>query len=306
MTYQELKKATRAYNPILLLEDIVSRRKRKFLRDLLIGIILISFILIQVGIIVPSHVVYGICFLLFALFILLTVADAFYFSYYFWHLDPILNETALEAGSEIITLEVASLIYHSYNDDITLGFLSGDIGEVVLARCGIPWEDAENFRLNRQTPLSGDRLGDVVCIDGEGGISLTDYVSALFKQDQEFQEFLFQHEIQEKEFIGALSWVEESLREEKLRVRWWGRDHLARIQGVAKDWAYGNAYTLEKYATDITDSGIGEERAKHSAIVEVEETEKTLSRDRSSNVILVGDDETRKEKITSQLQFQTS
>ncbi len=301
MRYEELKKATKVYNPVLLLEDIVSRSKRKLLRDLLIVVVFISFIFIQAGILIPSPAVYGICFLLVVCLILLTIADAFYFSYYFWHLDPILNETALEVGSEIITLEVASLVYHSYDDDVTLPFLSSEIGHVILARCGIASQDAKQFCLARQTPLSGDALGDVTCIDGEGGISLTDYVAQIFKNDPEFQQFLFQHEIQEKEFIGASSWTEESFREDKLRLRWWGRDHLARIQGVGKDWSYGNAYTLLKYATDITDSGIGEERSKHTVISEVEEIEKILSRNRSSNVILVGDDETRKEKILSSL-----
>ncbi|MDD5050795.1 MAG: AAA family ATPase [Candidatus Pacebacteria bacterium] len=301
MTFEELKKATKPYNPVLLLEDIISRRKRKMLRDVIIGIALLSFLLIQIGTLVPSHLVYGACFLLFAALILITVADAFYFSFYFWHLDPILNETALEAGSEIITLEVASLVYHSYPDDITAGFLRSEIAEIILVRCGINPSDVKTFLDGRETPLSAENFGDVVCIDGEGGISVTDYVAQIFKQDKEFQEFLFQHQIQEKEFIGATSWVEDALREEKLRLRWWGKDHLARIQGIGKDWAYGNAYTLLKYATDITDSGLGEERSKHTLLSEVEEIEKILCRNRSSNVILVGDDETRKDKILSSL-----
>lgn len=305
MTYIELEKEVRRFVPALVLESLLPHKVRQQAINILTPLSFLLLLPIVLGIaakylsvemldtamlsIAPFASIYsGLFFIFIALDFVFIMLDAFYASNYFQALDSIISESGI-AGTEPLSFEAASFFYHASPEDITVGMIRSPYGALLLARVGITSEMAEKFLASRTQKLPASTL-NIESLDSEYGVTLVDIALLIFRQDKEFSQFLFSNNVQEKDLLGAAKWVERAARLSKTKDRWWSRDSLGRTPGIGKDWGYGGAYRLEKYATDITGKSISAV-AYSSAYLrdEVLEVETTLSRTREANVIIVGE-----------------
>ncbi len=300
MNYDQLKKESKLYAPALLLSDIVSPRIGKILLKVtLFAVCLLMIAGEYLGVTSNTeHLIDGLFFLGLAFLVFLLHATAFYNSYYFHALDLLLNESHVKNEDEAIAFEVSEILYHTHPDTITSEFVRSSYGELILLRVGITLEKAEEFLRSRKDIPDVQKF-NLVCKDGEGGVSLFDYTVSIFSFDEGFRKFLFSHSIQESDFLGGARWVERVIRSARRHARFWSRENLGRIEGLAKDWAFGGAFTLKKFSRNVS---YGEK--KNMLFIEkaylndsVEQIETALAKDQNAHALLVGDDELVKKNI---------
>ena len=294
MTYLEIKKLISNYYPALLLEDLISHKTRGRILNILTPILFLLLLPLTAhitGLATLSFIptIAGAFCLLASVVIIIFMLETFHSSFYFRSLDAIILERGIGmAGKEPISFEAAQVLYHSPESDITLGFIISPPGRKILARLGIDEKAIGEFIQNRQLKPSTDKF-NFQSFDSEYGITLADLAEILFKQDKEFADFLFARGIQEKDLLGAALWLVREARVARRHERWWSRDALGRVPGIGKDLAYGGAWTLEKYASDIVHSKAGGEFSKTYLQKEIEGVETILSRAKEANALIVGE-----------------
>lgn len=317
MPFNALQKiAYKLYKPILVLEDVFPYRKRKAINtysNLSLAVLaVISFVGLITGSIAAQQVfpafgavailsgkTYGLLLIVFAIKFSLVALEAFNRSYYGRGLNLILSE--IDSDNDVpVSYEVAAIMHYSEKHDLLHGFLTSPYGEDIMIRLGIMEQDLHDFLGNRQTHITSEQT----TIESEPhGVTLPVYVRSLYKQDQEFQQFLFKREIQLKELEGAADWIMRTNRLVRNNERWYSRDVLGRIEGLGKSLAYGEKYTLERYGHYIINDPVYVAASERSLDedTDVEAIEAELSRSRQANVVLVGKDANNMREVLAQL-----
>lgn len=306
MTHSDLQKLVNAYSPALSLEDVFPTRFRKAAMNLLTPVIFLLFIpiaaalfgsqfnlgteiasvLASINPLVPA--LSGIFLIFLSIDLIVLMSDAFAASSYFKAFDSIMEERGI-AGFEPISFEASSFFYHAPDNDITAGLLKSSYGKLLLARLGISKTDLDAYMEVRKNRVPIAAL-NIASLDAEYGITLVDIALLIFQQDKEFSKFLFSKNVQEKDLIGAANWIVRAATLAKRRERFWSRDTLGRVPGIGKDWAFGGAYRLDKYASDLTSKNIAAADFSSNYLSdEVREVEMILTKGREANVILVGE-----------------
>jgi len=294
MKYEELLKRAKKIKAVLVLEDVITHSKRRLLCDIFFGLALVLLFIILVihwniipafNTLQPYHLkIRGVFFILLSFGGALYCLEAFYYTYY----D--------KAESCSISFLLAHLLFSTATDDAVYALLSAPVGWKVMDRLGIPEETLSDFLGSRRNKTS---LQSLIFTEVGGSIDalsvfgLASFVLAIVVADAEFKAFLFSRGIQQEEVAGAADWVEEIGEEKILNERWWRKEALERISGLAKNWSYGQTYTLEKYGYDVTTDVIGGKAPARLSLVEKEVTELqgVLSRAYEANAVIVGDTE---------------
>lgn len=222
---------------------------------------------------------------------------AFYYSSYFQDLETTLPEPFLRKKPEL-HYEVA-LAFSGCNGDILGEFLSSRFGFLALLRLGLTPPEIIGFL---KTIASGKTVDISIPTEENKMIGLTEVARQLFNGSEQFQHFLSERSITERDFIGACEWISRSESQYKKALRFFGRDSLGRIRGIGKDWAYGETALLLRYARDITEHPIfiSSENSSFGALEE-EEMERILARGREANVMLVGEEGVPKLAVLARL-----
>ena len=308
MNFAVLKSLANRYKGALLVESLISHRTRSMISNLLgliVIILLVPTLAYVSGFFVPSILVYIAMFPMSALllpkitglfcvavaFLLFFLAlESFYYSSYFSALDSILEERGI-LGDEPVSFGVSYFVQTANLDDITKSFIDCEEGSLILYRSGIPRADLIIFLDNRKGRLSSASF-TVASLDGEKGITMADIGLAILKLDSEFSKFLFSRGVTEEIFVGSARWVVDMGRVIKKSERFWSRDNLGRIQGIGKDWAYGEAYILDKYSKRIFDKSTSTAVVSSNYLSEeTDSLEKILARSQEANALLVGETE---------------
>ncbi len=234
--------------------------------------------------------IFGVASIIFSAWLVFFAVLCFYYSYYY---------KSMPIGAKVkpkMSFELARILYQSQDSDLLLGFFESDEGYKVMIRTGITFADAKDFILKRKIFIKGQ---DIVLPDGEY-VTASDYAVAIFDVDKDFSQFLFAHGIQKKDFIAIIDWVMEREIGKRAKERWWIKERLGRIEGLGKDWSYGQIYDLKKYSRPIADEE-GEEYEVHDIFgsKEIKELEAALVRARNANVLIVGDDKAGNLNIVS-------
>ncbi|MDO8663969.1 MAG: AAA family ATPase [Candidatus Liptonbacteria bacterium] len=308
MDSKEIKKAIRIFYPAIVLDSILSRESREVCSKA-INIILVILSILALGafggkrfpIASPDisfwvhqlesfgPLIIGLLFIVLALSVVASMFKAFYDSYYFTGLNTTLSETGLSDNKPSITFEAASVLYNIFAyADLTKGFVGSRLGQYSLARVGIGEKVLANF-FSHRSGLADPALCTFPKKVKDEPISLGDVATALMSLDQEFARALSLKEVSTKDLSGSADWVERMEIYFRHRSRFWGKDALGRIPGIGKNWAYGGAYTLEKFAHDITDREIGQGGLLNHSM-ERDELEAVLARSSESNALLVADE----------------
>lgn len=163
-------------------------------------------------------------------------------------------------------------------------------GSMTLLRLGVSANDYGKF-LKTYTPPGESviSLTDFAsAIPPQGQIELSNLVAFLFKNDQNFHNFLLTKSIDEQSVRESALWVETAMQQDSDARRWWSKENLGRIPGIGKSWAYGPIFTLRQYAQDMRPEVmraplhiIGRDR-------EIKLLEQALLKQTGANVIIIG------------------
>ncbi len=128
-------------------------------------------------------------------------------------------------------------------------------------------------------------------------IGVGDLLLALVKTNPILQDNFIQKDLKEEDMGNAVLWlegIESGIEQEK---RFWDRENLAKIGVLAKKWTAGYTITLDKYASDITESL----RKKDIEFVghkeEMKAMERILARREENNVLIVGESGTGRKSM---------
>lgn len=311
MNQDEIQKAIGVYYPALVLDSVISRETRDTANTALEGVSVILFILALLGSasrrfagsLPPDFLswaiylqnwqpnILGLLMVTVSLWILAEMFKAFYNSHYFIGLSTMLPETGLSDIKPLIAFEACSVLYEAFRgNDLTRGFVNSNLGRRALNRAGAGPRILKDFFSSRvgNAPMTLLTLPKKNPEDTEP-IGMYEVTSALMSLDQEFARALSVQDISPKDLSGSAQWMERMEIYFRRRDRFWSKDSLGRIRGIGKNWAYGGAHTLEKFAHDITDQSISPDAVRSHA-GEQAELEAILARSGENNALLVADE----------------
>ncbi len=233
--------------------------------------------------------VMGVAIIALALWIIVFLLEAFFRSYYLKEGE---DESEVKADSEadLLSFNVLKILAAARDEDVTNSFLNSEEGRRIFLRLGIGEQDRMYFIKGRHAGKSTYQI-EIPPLEQHELFTLPKFASFVISHDSELKDFLFSRGVKEEDFVGASEWVWSESEYEKRKEYWWAREHLAEIPGIGKDWAYGHAYILEKYAERISGNEYAE--AHHMRLIkrgkETKELERVLLRAKEANAILVGE-----------------
>lgn len=209
---------------------------------------------------------------------------AYHNSYYFRGLNSLigLDEEDIKGA----TYDVAEAVLRDTND-VTKAFCTSKFGSVVLLRTGVDPVLVDTFLTGPRQTISAS----MITLPEDEIFSLIGLGKFLLAHDVTFAKLFTSAGIQESTFLGSLRWVVGTYHQEKRAARWWSKDNLSRTVGIGREWAFGTAYTLERFSRDIKTSAVFSTLSINTtyAAEKVVEIEKTLVRAQSSNVLIIGE-----------------
>ena len=310
MNIEELKNAIAVFYPAILLDKYVVRENRllaeKTLRFLAVGFFILAVAPFVVRIskmpgfqgspwIQSLEVWYpmflGLLFITLSLWLIVRAFEAFYDSYYFTGFKTILPESDTAGQKISLTFEAAGLLWDGVGiGDFTGAFIRSKLGHRALVRLAIPRQALREFlsgRLHVAVPENFKFKPKVT----DRPLDLEDVAEAVVTTDTEFFKFLSLHAITVKDFIGSAAWMGRMEEYFRRRDRFWGKDSLGRVPGIGKNWSHGGAYTLEKFAHDVTDNPVGGfESSGTESSQELNGLEAILARSSEANALLVAEE----------------
>ena len=203
MTYDEFKTSLKPFKAVLVLDDIVSHRKRILLRDIFgtLTLILIALIVAlnlnlapNLSVLLPySLKMRGFLLIFLALDIIFFMLECFFYSFY---------ERSLE---ENISFALARLLYVGSSEDLTFSFFSSYIGWQVTDRLGILPDAMNNFLGSRKQNIPLNQLSLSFASGQRQDVST--FIKALYESDLDLSSFFFSLGIQKEEVVATAFWV---------------------------------------------------------------------------------------------------
>lgn len=209
--------------------------------------------------------------------------------------------------ADYLSFETASLLFKSfvrYKNISGSGFLrvfsETDIGKFSLTHLGIAAEDF-NAMISRIPEEAGIRqvfppfiqeISEDISSGTKDKIGLGDIVLAIFATEEKISKLFFELKIKKEDILGVMEWAEMSFEKLEKSSYWWQEENLARIPGIAKDWAYGATYLLDRFSRPFFEHHpVGEHQILHFTghQKQIEAMEGILARSAQANVLIVGE-----------------
>lgn len=310
---QALSKEVRLYRQAIALERVFPRTLRRYVRAVLFVATIAFFVVcalyvadaslkakvFSVDVLVSGKgtFFFGLFLMSFSLFFFILMLTFFYNSRFYRGIESITHEGEF-TDVRGISYEVAAIL-NSSSSDLTRALFTSRYGIEMLERCNISRDDINAFLRERK----GTILVDTLVLPEKGFVTLELLADYVYQADDEFKDFVFAKGVTEETWNGAVLWTMRTHHERKHDTRWWSRDNLGKISVIGKDWAYGGAFMLDKYARDIKTSAVFSVLSKNVAYADekVTEIESALSRSKDANVILVGEQGVGKMDIVMRL-----
>ncbi len=272
MTYRELAQAAKQFYPAVRLDGAATHRTRRAVIKVLEWLTLAA-LLGGIGAwwFTGTSVGLGLFLVLVVAWTIADLGEAFYNSYYY-------------GDARWLSFEVATVLYHNDEKDLTKSFFGSTWGKLVLFRLGLSLDDVERFLSERKMRISAGVLNFT-----GSRVALGEYARALYATDNSLAQFLLTRKVGEGEWVGAARWIDREAELRRRHDQWWSRAALSRVPGLGKDWAYGETWELEKFAREVVGSGREGALSAYSRD-EVEALQGVLARVREANALLVGDD----------------
>lgn len=294
-----LESEIKIYTPALVLDSLLSRRYRGTLVHTITWL-LIFLLLVLCGYVAFDSVTHGffdtsslygdaryitgLFFITLGFYGLLLQITFFYNSIYFRGLSTVHGEDFTDGSG--ITMEVAQICSQN-QDDLTKGFLISSYGTEIMIRSGVDIDALQTFLESPRPRISIQSIQ----LSDDTFFTLEDVGLYLLEVDSGFKKFLFTEGVTPPLFAGANEWVWRVRALYKRNQRWWSRDALGTIRGIGREFSYGSAYTLKRFQRDINTTSAFSVFLSDTAYANevIEKIEMTLTRNKSSNVILIGE-----------------
>lgn len=296
-------KLTRSYlYPIVRLENALSSHARHKMYRLTV-FFLFFFLVLIVGIILLNNYsildpsieyildlllpkIFGLVLVVFVFWVIVFLLEAFFRSYYFKEKEDDQIQGRDRVPEDLFSFHVLQILLRVRGDDITEAYLMSSTGRAIMHRVGLRDTDILEYLEKRDAST----VYELPKITGGKVYTIEDLSEYVFDHDHDLADTLFSLGVQKKEFLGAVRWVVRQIERSKRSKRWWTADNLDKIKGIGADWAYGQAYILQRYAHELTGHEGGAALGSLSAQGEryLERLEDTLSLERESNMLLVG------------------
>jgi len=296
-----VKRETRLYQSAISLEAVFPRIVRRYIKyflyfttsalffasivyvlnySLLVGAFSLDALLVGSG-----AFFYGVFQMSFALLFFTSMLTFYYNSRFYRGIESITHD-GMESSTKGISYEVGYVLGRGYKD-ATKALYSSKYGIEMLNRCGISREEVVKFLEKKRKILS---VANIELAD-EGFLTLEDLAAFIYKNDNEFSEFIFSKGITAEVFNGAVVWTMQTHHEDKHNSRWWSRDNLGRIEPIGRDWAYGSAFMLEEYSRDIKTTAVFSILSRNIAYADekIDQMEAIFTRAKDANAILIGE-----------------
>ena len=137
---------------------------------------------------------------------------------------------------------------------------------------------------------------------GENRIGMGDVILAAFKIDSFFKKILIEEDLRKSDITDLIFLYENSEKKILESKKFWKYENLQKHGSIAKDWAAGYTYYLDKYSIDLTKSvkeWILKEIVGHQK--EIVQTERILARTKINNVLIIGQPGTGRKSIIEAL-----
>lgn len=210
-------------------------------------------------------------------------------------LEVFAADSYYRSGPVLSDWSLALVLCDLRSDDVTGSLIARPLGWEVLLRAGLTHEAVQHFWQKRVGRVALEQIV-LEAKSPDQPFSLSDLWRAIIAADRDFKQFLFEQGVTEADFLAAALWVARLAGEKLEARRWWSRAALGRIPGLAKDWSYGQAYKLGRYASLVAALPSSENEYSYNWAM-VEKLEAALAREREDNVMLVGDDKERQTLI---------
>ncbi len=191
------------------------------------------------------------------------------------------------AKSEVYTFSAGRILYVGKSNDILHGFLDSPFGRKVLKRLEI--SDKEITEIFHQLPIEKEEqvpesfLGKVV--------KVSDVIDYICDTKKEFSEILSSRGVKKIDLVGASEWIIYDTEQTEYRSQWWRKSNLAKIDGFAKEWSFGQTFALDKFGIDLLkgEAVNSEALPMNERGNEVTQIENALSKLTEANAMLVGE-----------------
>lgn len=252
------------YYSILNLETIFPRHVRRVVEMILIsliaGLVIASFFLNHPYKYIGGALILGCLLVKYFLF------DAFFFSTYI-----------RLRGQHEQSFPLAHLLWKTAGRNPVHDFCSSYFGKLFLIRLGIaPVDFSESFKNESSEALVGTTTAK----------TLSEYFNMLLLSYPALNALIQKYAIQPRQIDAVGAWIERNYDQAIEYDRWWSKEHLSRIPGIGKDWAYGQTYILEKHGSFLSGYGVQDFDLYKK---EIEELESVLSKSQSANALVVSD-----------------
>lgn len=291
---------TSPLHTVISVENAISGEKRRLITKINIYSIIITFILLSIslfGAAKPGTLLFKampiIEWLVPALagFILINIGVffimkllSFQFScmYYF---DKISANKYLK--TEVYTFSAGRILRAGKESDIIHAFIISDFGHKVLNRLELTNKDIKD--LSKKIPIKKDeQIPDSFMTKL---VRVSDVIDFVYDTKKDFSEALSSRGIKKGDLVGACEWIIYDLERREYRSQWWRKENLAKIEGLTKEWSFGQTFTLDKFGYDL----LKNEAVNSEALPmgerekEVTQIENILSKANQANALLVGE-----------------
>jgi ATP-dependent Clp protease ATP-binding subunit ClpC len=271
---------------VLLLEDLFPHKIRRLIFHMFGSATLILLLVVVFGNEAQDKGIRGGLFLSLSITLFLFTLECYFYSI-----------VVKSRGGFFVSFDIGEVLFYTEDEDLIKALLFSDIGYEGMLRLGFCDDDIKTY-LKQRDPLHFTQAIESITEH----ISYSDYFKLIYSTDKNFADFLFTKGVQEREFVGAMSWMVMRNRRKIEKERFWSEDNLGKIPGLGKNWSYGETYTLEKYGQDLTESvqsfDSSYQKSKENAVSRIESV---LTRGRGANVVVTSDDESSRLDVVTML-----
>lgn len=284
------KDRTKPFIPALAIEHTLNRPKLSALRWTTGVITGVSTSIGIVGTLTGNPLVdhpylwYGSALLAGGLWLEQVMLYSYHNYYYFAGLQSRLQQPELPFAP--IHYAAAAIISHA-PDDLTASFLQHPLGVQITSRAGLTEEAIAQFLKQPRTPIDSARIP---APDNET-LTLTTLGTTILNYDPAFVTLMEQQGVRSIHFLGALRWVDQLDRIQKIRARWWSKGNLLNGQGLGNSWAYGYTATLNRVLRPVYTSAVFSVFGSipQYAEAKVDEISEQLLHEKAGNALVLGE-----------------
>jgi len=303
MKYKDLEKFADGYRPAILLDSYIGQKTRAYIRktSLYLSLILAVVVFFPPAYFLQNLYMWRGVFLLISLFsIIMFLIEAFYYS----HIYKLSIDSNSDKKTDLffpVTFDVSKIMFKTSQSDVIEGFINSILARVVFERLDIAEVDVAEFLSLRKDRVNAEIFE---IISSSEIVTFSDYSKSIYSSSKEFSQFLISHGVTEKIWGGVCSWVSRMRYREAREKRFWSREVMGRIPSLGKDWAYGKAWNLMKYANLIQEESFYREVDESLFVFyknEFEALETVIVKGSGANALILSEDPQNSSELVAML-----